>query len=70
MPEEESKADTMTQSHPDAGPYYPDTNPDGYLPLPGHICIIGSYDASPPWYRRLMARIAAWFVRCRPSNLL
>jgi hypothetical protein len=36
---------------------------DQFLPLPGHICIIDSYDEPAPWYRRLTDRIAAWLVK-------
>jgi len=43
MKEEQSKTKIHIVTNPNAGPYDPNTNPDGYLPLPGHICIIGSY---------------------------
>jgi hypothetical protein len=34
---------------------------DQFLPLPGRICVIDSYDAPIPWYRRLTDRVAGWF---------
>ena len=66
MQEEQSttKADTTAQPHPDAGPYDPDTNPDGYLPIPLWVCRCDHYEPDPPWYRRLTDRVAGWFSRC------
>ena len=50
MQEEQSttKAYTTTSSHPDVGPYDPDTNPDGYLPIPLWVCRCDHYEPEPP----------------------
>jgi hypothetical protein len=63
MQEEQStpKADTTTSLHPDVGPYDPDTNPDGYLPIPLWVCSCESIDKPDLWYRRLADRVAGWF---------
>jgi len=63
MREEQStpKTDATTSSHPDAGPYDPVTNPDGYLPIQLWVCHCDRYEPEPPWYQRLTDRIAGWF---------
>lgn len=66
MPKEQStpKAETATPP-PDPDNKSRDhgdlLDEDGFLPLPGNVCII-DYEKPIPWHRRLLERITGWFA--------
>ena len=61
MKEEQSKTKIHIVTNPNARPYDPETNPDGYLPIPLWVCRCDHHELEPPWYQRLADRLAGLF---------